>query len=345
MSQRRLAALTLATLSAFFWACADSESNGSTSARKESRAKVAPPAPLATADAYAAAELVKLPATPAEEKPGLHNVYTLSSNVISGSEPHGEEALRELAARGVKTIVSVDGKEPDAATASRLGMRYVHIPIQYRGLQHDELLALAKTFRELEGPFYVHCFHGKHRGPTGAAVARFVLDGASRQEVLAEMRQWCGTSVKYKGLYESVANLDMPTEVESETFDFDFPAAHPLGGLRESMITIPRAFDAVGDLGKNRFAPDPHQPDLDAANEAEILVQTFGRLDDQARTTDAPEDWQGWMKASLRESTTLRDRLLVVRAKGDAMAIDEALAAHDRLNKVCVACHASYRDK
>ncbi|MDP6369233.1 MAG: hypothetical protein QF615_06460, partial [Planctomycetota bacterium] len=94
-----------------------------------------------------------------EEHPSLHNLFTLSPNIISGGEPATSAALEALALRGVKTIVSVDGKVPDSATAAQLGMRYVHIPIQYKGITEDELLALAKTFRELEAPFFVHCFH------------------------------------------------------------------------------------------------------------------------------------------------------------------------------------------
>ena len=55
-----------------------------------------------------------LPERAPEEFPGLHNVYELSANIISGSEPHGQEALETLAQMGVKTILSVDGKEPEA---------------------------------------------------------------------------------------------------------------------------------------------------------------------------------------------------------------------------------------
>ncbi|MCA9003240.1 MAG: hypothetical protein KDB61_15055, partial [Planctomycetes bacterium] len=129
--------------------------------------------------------------TPAQptEFPGLHNVFHLSENIVSGGEPHGREALETIAKMGVKTILSVDGKIPDAATAAELGMRYVHIPIQYSGIDENEWLEIAKTFREVEGPFYVHCFHGKHRGPAAAEVGRLILDGISREHALAEMYQ------------------------------------------------------------------------------------------------------------------------------------------------------------
>ena len=91
---------------------------------------IAPPLEL-SGSAYDRAGDVQLPTASAEEGPGLHNVYHLSDSIISGSEPAGRAAFEELAAMGVKTILSVDGAVPDAETASELGMRYVHVPIQY----------------------------------------------------------------------------------------------------------------------------------------------------------------------------------------------------------------------
>ena len=68
-----------------------------------------------------------------------------------------------------------------------------------------------KTFRELDGPFYVHCFHGKHRGPAAAAaLGRIAVDGVPREQAIAEMRQWCGTSEKYEGLYRTIAEVLRP---------------------------------------------------------------------------------------------------------------------------------------
>lgn len=54
------------------------------------------------------------------EVPGIENVFRLSPNLYSGAGPHGAEALTALKALGVRTIVSVDGVEPDVETAKRL---------------------------------------------------------------------------------------------------------------------------------------------------------------------------------------------------------------------------------
>ena len=149
---------------------------------------VLPPvaAPIAQVDsAYSLASKIALPPTKPEDAHGLHNLFRLSPNVISGAEPSTDESFEQLAAMGVKTVISVDGKKPELELAQKHGMRYVHIPIEYKGISDEELLQIVKTYRECEGPFYAHCFHGKHRGPAAAAIGRLVLDGASREEAIA----------------------------------------------------------------------------------------------------------------------------------------------------------------
>jgi protein tyrosine phosphatase (PTP) superfamily phosphohydrolase (DUF442 family) len=266
----------------------------------------APPMTL-TASGYEAAEIVKLPEIEADNWDDLHNVVHLSDNIISGGEPLTQAALQRVAGMGVKTILSVDGKIPDVATAEGLGMRYVHVPIQYSGLSDQEVADIAKTFQELEPPFYVHCFHGKHRGPAGAAVGRLVLDGASREQTLAEMRQWCGTSKKYEGLYRDIAVKPMPTADESARHDFDFPSTHPFDGTRKAMVSMARHWDNTVLLGDRDWQPDPAQPDLDAMNEAAKLHDLFVALTSDSAFGEEPDDYQEWMRSSRAETEKLVD--------------------------------------
>ena len=183
--------------------------------QKPSQTTARPPAPLQVeGSAFALAGRVEIPKLAVEEHSDLHNVIKLSQQIVSGSEPHGRAALGKLRHMGIRTILSVDGKAPDVTGAQALGMRYVHVPIQYKGISEDQVSRIAKAFRELDGPFYVHCFHGKHRGPAAAAIGRVVLDGASRKVALAEMRQ-CGTAAKYEGLYRTLAHQVLPTAKET----------------------------------------------------------------------------------------------------------------------------------
>jgi len=304
---------------------------------------VAPPM-AGVASAWEAAGGYELEDVPPKDYPGLHNVYRLSNHVISGSEPHGERALRHVAEMGVKTILSVDGKVPDAKTASEYGMRYVHVPIEYSGIDGDALLRIAKTFRELDGPFYVHCFHGKHRGPAAAAVGRLVRDGASRETALAEMRQWCGTSSKYEGLYRVIASADMPSADATAKLAWDFPAAHPLGGYRSVMIDVTRHFDNLKALQKRDWEVDPEHPDVDPVNEADKLASLFARGHELDEVKRAADDFRGWSSDSVDYSARLRTHLRRAKA-GGAKAKAGASKALRVLKQTCNACHGEYRNR
>lgn len=313
----------------------------------EPTAPVPPPLEL-QGSAYDAAATVELPKVAPGEYPGLHNVYRLSDTIISGGEPHGSEALEQISEWGVKTIISVDGKVPDAATAEKLGMRYVHIPIQYSGIDEEEVLQIAKSFRELEGPFYVHCFHGKHRGPAAAAVGRVVLDGVPRIEAIAEMRQWCATSSKYEGLYATVAVTDFPSTAETAAYDFDFPSAHAFEGMRAVMVQLTRSWDNVAALEKRDFTVDPEHPDVDPLQEATQVHQLFEAFADLGATNTWRDDFRAW----LEEGRTGAEELVSALSSRNAPGADPldltwrtaAEAAFDRVEKSCSQCHKAYRD-
>jgi hypothetical protein len=312
------------------------------------RSEQAPPPLVLAGSAYEAAGQLQLPPPEPRELPGLHNVFTLSENIISGGEPEDRAALVELAGLGIKTILTVDGKTPDVEGAAALGMRYVHVPIQYSGITEDELLRMAKTFRELEAPFYVHCYHGKHRGPAAAAIGRVLLDGLSREQAIAEMRQWCSTSEAYEGLYGTVAKAQLPTAEQSAAFDFDFDAAQAADGVRGQMVRVARNWDQLKHSKRRAWAPDPGHPDLNPSQEALQLELVFAAcLEFQA---DPADDFAGdprftkWLEAARDGSRDLAQAL-----KGAAGATDEgwkeaANVAYGQLKSSCADCHGAYRN-
>jgi len=308
----------------------------------------APPASTALAPvppglpAWEVAGATPLPEREPEELPGLHHVYRLSENVISGAEPHGEEAFSSLAAMGVKTVVSVDGGLPDHEAAAKHGLRYVHVPIHYSGISPDERLRLAKTFRELEGPLYVHCFHGQHRGPAAAALARIVKDGAPRERALAEMRQWCGTAEKYEGLFETIARGVVPSAEDTARYDYDFPPAQTFVGYRQAMVDVSRAWENLLFLEKTGFAPDAAHPDLVPAAEASRLERIFHDASALDEVKDRPEDFRSWMASSLGRAKALREAVERIGTGDDA--VPDARSAFAALKKDCEACHQVYRN-
>lgn len=309
------------------------------------RAEISPMAAPLVLDgtAYDAALAVELPEAEPDEHSGLHNVYRLSDSIVSGAEPEGPEALAAIAEMGVKTILSVDGKVPDARSAEALGMRYVHVPIQYRGITDDELLQITKTFRELEGPFYVHCFHGQHRGPAAAAVGRVVLDEAPREQALAEMRQWCGTSGKYEGLYGVVAVGDIPTAEQTAAYTFDFPAAKQLDGVAGLMVGVSRAYDRILSMKRNAWQVNPDHPDIDPVNESAILASLFTQALELPEVQAESEDYRAILQDSIDRARALRGVVADLRAS-EQPDWQPAEAAFAELKASCNACHEGYRN-
>ncbi|MBI1381993.1 MAG: hypothetical protein GC161_13010 [Planctomycetaceae bacterium] len=335
----RAAALGICALAATVLAC---------STNRQPVADVAATAPVAEPIAvdgavYDFAATVPLTPSEPEEHGSLHNVFRLSENIVSGSEPHDADALRQLKEWGIRTIISVDGSEPMAEEAAALGMRYVHVPIQYKGITSDEKMRIAKTFRELEGPFYVHCFHGKHRGPAAAAVGRVVLDGIGRDRAVAEMRQYCGTAKSYEGLYQAIALQDLPDSAASAAYEFGFDPVSRPKGIVGTMVHISRAHDHLVDLAARDFAADPLHPDVDALNEAKKLLTNFRSSMMLEDIKTGPSDQVEWFHSSISDSERLVAALEKFRA-GNQAAKDEAKAAFASVKKTCATCHDSYRN-
>lgn len=338
--QLKASSLSLLIALGGLFACGTSEAE--LSAAKASIELASPAALELTASAYEAAADWTLPEREAQQLDGLHNVLQLSENIISGAEPDGPAAFAELARLGVRTILSVDGKVPDAEAAALQGMRYVHVPIQYSGITPDEQGRILKTFRELEGPFYVHCFHGVHRGPAAAALGRIAIDGAPREQALAEMRQWCGTSKKYEGLYQTVATATLPDAEQTAALDYDFAAATPMAGTAGFMVEVARPFDRIKGFAKNDWQVQADHPDLDPVNEAAILAQLLERAGEIEDSASWPHDFANWMAEAGPQAHGLHETLRAARSAGGDW--DQAQIALDALAATCNACHVAHRN-
>ncbi len=231
---------------------------------------------------------------------------------------------------------------PDAELAAKYGMKYVHVPIQYKGISRDEVARIAKTFREQPGPFFVHCFHGKHRGPAAAEIGRLVLDGISRETALAEMRQWCGTAQSYEGLYDTIAHAEIPDEGTTRALEWNFPAASPLDGVAGAMVQISRADDYLKALSKAKWEPDPAHPDVDPLNESSKLASLFERSLVLEELAVRPADFRQWMQDAKAQSAALRDAVHAL--KGGTGTVEQADLAYKALAETCTACHDVYRN-
>src|SRR5689334_12328059 len=136
----------------------------------------------------------------AVEAPGLHNVFSIGTNLFSGSSPDEDAGFETLKKMGIKTLISVDGAKPDVKRAHEFGMRYIHLPHGYDGISKKTQLELAKAAQVTEGPIYIHCHHGKHRGPAAVAIICMVDRGWNATQAESWLHA-AGTDTNYTGLF------------------------------------------------------------------------------------------------------------------------------------------------
>lgn len=278
--------------------------------------------------------------------PHLANVVRLHARVLSGGTPEGDAAFAALHALGVRTIVSVDGMRPDAARATRHGLRYVHLPIGYDRVPDARVRELAKALVTFDGVLYVHCHHGKHRAPAAASAACVAAGLISPEQAEAVLRA-AGTGDAYHGLRGSVraARALDPTVLQATAATFTEQA--PLSPLVEAMASIDRSFERLRRLASNDWQPAssdamPPMGIRDAAHEALLLREQFAELTRAGGPHD--DDAAGFANAAALAGRLHRElnRSRGLRHQDTRSKLDEGIA---RLDAACVRCHERSRDR
>ncbi|MCB9885657.1 MAG: cytochrome c [Planctomycetes bacterium] len=276
-------------------------------------------------------------AAKAEGFEGLHNVVTYAPDMFSGSVPEGEEGMETLAAMGVKSIVSVDGATPDVATAEKLGMHYVHLPIPYSGMTEARQKEIAQAVANLPGPVYVHCHHGKHRSAAALGSA-MVLAGKLTPEQAQERMKVSGTSPDYPGLWQAVRQARPLASSDLVCDASKFPSVNVVSGMVAMMSEIDAVMDNVKQARKAGWkAPEDH-PDLVPSKETRRLAHVFAQLAQDPESLQHQGDYQELLKKSITAAEQLDAAL---------RAADLPLAEQhfDVISKTCKQCHKSHRDQ
>ncbi len=252
------------------------------------------------------------------------------SNVYSGSEPKSDAAFQAIAKLGVQTIVSVDGVRPDVEGAAKHGLRYVHIPIGYDGIDADARLSLVRLAAAEHGVCYVHCHHGRHRGPAAAAIVCRVR-GSLDSQTATDFLRLAGTDPIYTGLYRDVAKFEMPAA--NETLP-QLKSVQEVGDLAEQMASIDRIFDRIAD------SPDPKPQDT------VLLYQTFREAARQLRVASnskpAGQDNRLPADPDLLSAMDASTQLAKQLHKNDPSI--NAAEIVGQLQANCTSCHARHRD-
>ena len=260
------------------------------------------------------------------------NFVSFVPNLYSGGEP-SEEHLKLLHSLGVTTIVSVDGAEPNVEAVEELGIKYIHLPIGYDFVPNQVVATLMQLDPQLKTKIYLHCHHGKHRGPAVAAIYSVLTGSISKEEAIDKM-QSIGTGREYKGLWHSVSNIDK--EKISNTKQLPIVSSQKVDDLTASMATIDRLYDNV------KHHLNTADPKLN--KHEELLHQTV--LLQESLKESYRLDTHEWINESeydmlFKRTNTLADQL-VSRVKSNKIALSQSTLK--TLKQSCKACHTDYRN-
>jgi protein tyrosine phosphatase (PTP) superfamily phosphohydrolase (DUF442 family) len=271
------------------------------------------------------------------EIPGVHNAFRASTRVYSGSQPEGDDAFAALAKLGVKTIVSVDGSKPDVEAARKHGLRYIHLPYGYDGIPTNRVIELAKLTAEVSGSFFVHCHHGKHRGPAAVAIICETAEGWSPEKAVDWLRE-AGTAPDYPGLYRAAREFTAPTKAQLAAVK-DLPEVASTSSLVDAMVAIDAHFDALKKAQAAGWKTPPGHADISPPHEATILWEQFREMACTDDTKKRSEDYRAKLADAERTADSLRKLL---KDSAGHVAID---ASFKLVTQSCAACHKQYRNQ
>ncbi|GAB4145662.1 MAG: hypothetical protein Fur0037_13600 [Planctomycetota bacterium] len=270
------------------------------------------------------------------ELPGLSNVVRYADGVYSGSAPAGDRGFASLNELGVRTIVSVDGADPDVDRALAHGIRYVHLPIGYDSIPAQRTIELAAVLDDLPKPVYIHCHHGRHRGPAAAAAGCVVAGVLTPEEAVARMRL-SGASEEYDGLYASVRSAKPVPAAAREVRAELLPWTNKVSGTAATMARIDDAIDELSAVRAAGWAVPSDHPDLDpSASAGRVRALLFSLAKDQETARRPPE-----FHEFLHQTATAAEALEQAIAAGNPAANEKAF---ESLRASCKQCHRRFRN-
>jgi cytochrome c556 len=272
------------------------------------------------------------------ENAALPNAYRLTDNLLSGGQPQGEAGFKALKELGIRTVVSVDGAKPDLASAKKFGLRYVHLPHGYDGIPNGRLVELTKAVRDLPGPVYIHCHHGKHRSPAAAAAACVSAGLLTNDKALAVLAA-AGTSPEYRGLYRTVKEAKPWDQETMDSAKVTFHETVLVPPLAEAMAAIENTHDNLKVISAAGWMPTAEHADIDPPHEALLLREHFTELLRTDEVNGKAAEFRKLLMQSESDARRLEDRL-----RSDKLDIHELNAIFQRITANCVSCHQKFRD-
>jgi protein tyrosine phosphatase (PTP) superfamily phosphohydrolase (DUF442 family) len=277
----------------------------------------------------------------------------VADQVISGGLPEGPEAFAELQALGVRTILSVDGATPQVELAKKYGMRYVHLPHGYDGIAPELAARLAQAVRDLPGPIYIHCHHGKHRSPAAAAVA-CIGAGKISNQAGREVLKLAGTNPKYVGLYQAVESATALPAADRAGSAEEYPQIAELPWMARAMVAIDSQIEALrpwieptsGDEGREGIDASQLRQELDQISRAALLLREEYK-EMRRRPWEVDGDAERFQQLMLHSEQAAEEIEMLLDQPGPwtPSRRQSLQAPWGRLMQGCKDCHEGYRDR
>jgi len=266
-------------------------------------------------------------------EPHPHNLRKVSSTTWTGGEPKDDADFAALRRMGIRTVVSVDGAKPDVSAAERHGLRYVHIPIGYDEINTHAQLSLAALEGNTPSPFYIHCHHGRHRGPAAAAIACMATGEIDHKKAFLLLEK-AGTSPDYHGLWKAVKTYQRPSK---ETLLPELVSIAEVNSLAAAMAGADRTGDRLELCQTSDWKTPPGHPDIIPEREALILKEAFRESLRNLPDKDRKAMLTDWLKAAEQSAEKLEAAL----KSGDSKAASKEFR---NLQESCKTCHKRFRD-
>jgi protein tyrosine phosphatase (PTP) superfamily phosphohydrolase (DUF442 family) len=255
--------------------------------------------------------------------PGIQNLKQVTPTILCGSQPESPASFEALARRGIKVIISVDGAQPLFEEAHKHGLRYVHVPIGYGKIGPQQRADLVEAVKTAGGPVFMHCHHGKHRGPAAAGYCGMAAGDLTRDQGLQLLSE-AGTRKDYTGLWEAIQKFEPPQVPAGKLVEV--AAVEPIVA---SMVRIENHWS-----GLEKSLQAGEAPNADARRELLLLAEEFRELPRRHVTQD--ED----LKKQMQQAQEATESLLKAAESGAAAEIKTAAS---RVLQRCADCHASHR--
>jgi hypothetical protein len=273
----------------------------------------------------------------------IENFFQIAPRVFSGGTPESREAFAELSRRGVTTIISVDGSKPEVEKAREFGLRYIHIPIGYDGISATNKLRLVRAAQISSGAVYLHCHHGKHRGPAAAAIICLANEAWTRERA-NEWMKLAGTSPDYPGLFQSVREFEMPKPDVLTRVDTNFPERVEVSALIDGMVEMDLRWEHLLRARKAGYRPPADHPDLVPSKETVLLAELYREMQRLPEGKGYGEKFMARLAEAEKGMWELRE-VLGSGAELSAEARARADQLMDKAAQACSDCHKEYRNR